>query len=290
MLLLRAWLFGAALPAIGMGVWLLRIADAPRSAQTLQVIVAAAAMVVHAAIAWWRIPRSEHRPGRRSDSNQWLPMLLTGGLFVPLVAGSDDGPARWLPLGGLRLYLAPLLLPWILFLLGAARQGASAYTMSVIAVVVALSLQPDASQLTAFAVAMTALLAAGDRSRLVRVSLLCLVLGAAGVSWRTPETLAPVRYVEGVFAVAAAVSPWSLGLALVVALLPVATFAWAARILRSPGVFAVALYWAALFALAPWQVTPVPWLGFGAGPILGFFLVSAAVSGAVADAIGRPAG
>lgn len=281
MLLLRVWLFGAAVPAIGMGIWLLRIADAPRSAQAVQVVTVAAAMAVHAAMVWWRVPRSV-------STNKWLSMLLIGGLFLPLSVGSHNGPARWLPIGNFRLYLAPLLLPLTLFQLGAPRQGLSAYTVSVIAVAFALSLQPDASQLTAFAVAMTALLASGDRPRLVRVSLLSLVLGAAGVAWRTPETLAPVRYVEGAFAVAAAVSPWGLGLALVAALLPVATFAWAARILSSPGAFAVALYWAAVFALAPRQVTPVPWLGFGAGPILGYFLVAGAVSRAVAEPNGRP--
>lgn len=281
MVLLRVWLFGAAVPAIGMGIWLLRFADAPRSAQTLQVVAVAAAMAVHAAMVWWRVPGSV-------NTNKWPSVLLMGGLFLPLIVGSHNGPARWLPIGNVRLYLAPLLLPLTLLQLGAPRQGPSAYTAPVLAVVVALLLQPDAPQLTAFAVAMTALLASGGRPRLVRVSLLSLVLGAAGVAWRTPETLAPVRYVEGAFALAAAASPWGLGLALVAALLPVATFAWAARTLRLPGAFAVALYWATVLALAPWQVTPVPWLGFGAGPVLGYFLAAGAVSRTVADMHVRP--
>ncbi len=280
MRLLRVWLFGATLPAIGMGIWLLRIADTPRSAQALQVVVVAAGMAAYAAMVWWRVPGS-------ANTNKWLSMILIGGLFLPLSVGPHDGPARWLPIGNFRLYLAPLVLPLTLFQLGAPGQGVSAYAASIIAVVFALSLQPDASQLTAFAVGMTALLASGDRPRLVRVSLLSLVLAAAGVAWRTPETLAPVRHVEGAFALAAAVSPWGLGLALVAALLPVATFAWAARILRSPGTFAVALYWAAVFALASRQVTPVPWLGFGAGPILGYFLVAGAVSRTAAEPNGR---
>ena len=50
----------------------------------------------------------------------------------------------------------------------------------------------------------------------------------------------------------------------------------------------MALYWATVFALAPRQVTPVPWLGFGAGPILGYFLVAGSVSRTVAETHGRP--
>lgn len=213
-------------------------------------------MAVHAAMVRSRTPRSV-------CANQWLSVPLVGGLFLPLSVGSYDGPARWLEVGNLRLYVAPILLPLALFQLGLPKQGLPVYTVTVVAAVIALALQPDSSQLTAFAVAMAALLVNGDCPTRVRVALLSLVLGAAGVAWYTPETLTPVRYVEGAFAVAAAVSPWALGVALVAAALPVTTFAWATWRLRSPGALAVALYWAAVFALAPLQVTPVPWLGFG---------------------------
>lgn len=265
------------MPAIGMGLWLLRFAAAPQSALALQMATVAAAMAVHVAMVWWRGPGSDNR-------SQWPSMLLIGALFLPLIAGSHDGPARWLPIGSFRLYLAPLLLPLTLLRLGSPREGLHAYIAVVIAVVLALSLQPDASQLTAFAVAVTPLVASGDLPRPARVSLLTLVIAAAGVAWRTPETLAPVPYVEGAFALAAAASPWGLGLAVVAALLPVATFAWAARMVKSPGALAVALYWATVFALAPRQVTPVPWLGFGAGPVVGYFLAAGAVSRTVAEA------
>ena len=43
---------------------------------------------------------------------------------------------------------------------------------------------------------------------------------------------------------------------------------------RGPrGLLAVAMYYVALVGLAPLEITPVPLLGFGAGPILGYLLM-----------------
>jgi hypothetical protein len=148
----------------------------------------------------------------------------------------------------------------------------------VAAAAIALMLQPDASQLSAFALAMLVILAASRSHLLLRVALLVGLLFCAAVAWHTPDPLAPVRYVEGVFTLAAEVSPFALPAALVCAALPVIALIWVAWATRSCGVLAVAAYYASLLALAPLQVTPVPLLGFGAGPILGYYLVAAAIS------------
>ena len=157
------------------------------------------------------------------------------------------------------------------------------YAATVVAAATALVLQPDASQLSAFALAMLVLLAASSSHLLFRLALLAVLLCCAVVAWRTPDPLAPVRYVEGVFNLAAEVSPFALLAALISAALPVIAFVWVARVTRSSGTFVVAVYYASLFALAPLQVTPVPLLGFGTGPILGYFLVAGVVSRASAS-------
>ena len=109
---------------------------------------------------------------------------------------------------------------------------------------------------------------------LARGGLAGMLLIGVIATWRLPDPLAPVPYVEGVFRLAADVSPWALAAAVLSAVLPVATLAHVARQNRSVGVLAVAVYLAGVFALAPLQVTPVPLLGFGAGPILGYFLAA----------------
>ena len=272
----RFLLFWAAAPAVVLSVWLLRIAEAPRSVQTLQVIVASVAAAVFVVLV--RIRRVRH-----AGDFQWLALVLALSLFIPLLAGSPGGPERWLVLGGARLYVAPVVLPVALFLLGAPLRAPAIYAATVVAAATALVLQPDASQLSAFALAMLVLLAASSSHLLLRLALLAALLCGAVVAWRTPDPLAPVRYVEGVFNLAAEVSPFALLAAVISAALPVIAFVWVARVTRSSGTFAVAVYYASLFALAPLQVTPVPLLGFGTGPILGYFLVASVVSRASAS-------
>jgi hypothetical protein len=70
------------------------------------------------------------------------------------------------------------------------------------------------------------------------------------------------------------VSPFALLAAVVFAALPVLGLVWFALSTRCRAPLAIAAYYTTLFALAPLQVTPVPLLGFGSGPILGYFLVA----------------
>lgn len=265
------WVVWAAVPAIILGVWLMSLSGAPRSAQILQIAVASVAAVL-AVVAVRR-----HRVKQESDA-AWLVLGLTASLFIPLVTGSQDGPARWLVLGSSRLYIAPVVLPLAVFLMGAPWRPPAIYAVAVIGAAAALALQPDASQLTAFALAMLVHLASSRSSVLIRATLSAMFMCCAVVAWRTPDPLEPVRYVEGIFSVAADASPFAFIAALIASALPVVGFARVAYIERASGAFAVAVYYATLFALAPLQVTPVPLLGFGAGPIVGYFLVAGAAS------------
>ena len=108
----------------------------------------------------------------------------------------------------------------------------------------------------------------------LRLGLFALILCCAVAAWRVPDPLAPVRYAEGVFSLAADVSIVALLAAVVSAALPVLGLVWLARSTLWSAPLAVAAYYTTLFALAPLQVTPVPLLGFGSGPILGYFLVA----------------
>ena len=243
--------------------------------QTLQVVVASVAAAVFVALVSVRRVRA---PG----DSQWFALALALSLFMPLLADSGDGPERWLVLGSARLYVAPIVLPLILLLLEALCRVPAIHAASVAVAATALALQPDAAQLTAFSLAVPVLLAASSAQPLVRWATMAVLVCCAVVAWRTPDPLGPVRYVEGVFHLAADISPFALLAALISAALPVMAFVWVARVTRSSGAVAVAVYYTSLFALSPLQVTPVPLLGFGAGPILGYFLAAGALTRASA--------
>jgi hypothetical protein len=267
----RFVLYWSAVPAISLSIWLLHIAQVPRSTLMLQVVAAAFASLVFVVLV-------SSRRIKLPDNTEWVLLLLLLSLFVPLLATTPSGPERWLVLGGVRLYVAPVVLPVALFLLGAPLiRTPWLYAAAVIAGAVALVLQPDASQVSAFALGMLALVVSRSHFRL-RLALLAVLLVCTAFAWQIPDPLMPVRHVEGVFSLAAEISPFALVAALVSAALPVLALLWAAWLTRSSGTFAVAVYYAALFAQAPLQVTPVPLLGFGAGPILGYFLVAEIIS------------
>jgi len=139
---------------------------------------------------------------------------------------------------------------------------------------IALLLQPDACQLTAFTLAAIPVVGASAFARPLKYAVIASLLFLALISWQIPDPLQPVLHVEGVFVLARQVSMLALLAAIAAAALPVLVLAWLSFTQRSAGLLAVAVYYATLFVLAPLQLTPVPLLGFGAGPVLGYFLAA----------------
>lgn len=204
--------------------------------------------------------------------------LLTGiGLAAPLLGGSA-GPERWVSLGPLNLYMAPVVLPSFLAAFSSAvRQGGRQWVWAAAALVATgllLALQPDASQLLALLVGTAVVVArAGSKHR--GAALLGLALGglAVATAWAfgQPDTLRPVPHVEGVFRLAldhsllAGVAVISSAVALV------AILGWGSTD-GKVGLSAVAAYYAVLFGGSVAGLTPAPLIGYGAGPLLGYGL------------------
>ncbi len=186
--------------------------------------------------------------------------LIVAAVLValPLLLPSA-GPHRWLGAGGFRLYMASVLLPGTVLLLPQARKGWAV----LLVIAAALAAQPDASQATAFALAGLVVLRRAPLSVLAHVGVGVALAGAATIAWLRPDPLEPVSYVEGVLVLAQQVGPLALFFALVALALPVA-------MLLRVGQVAVAVYYVAIVFFAYRQLTPMPLLGFGVGPILGY--------------------
>lgn len=111
---------------------------------------------------------------------------------------------------------------------------------------------------------------------------------AAGAALQRPDPLSPVAHVEGVFQLAASVGPLALASAWSAAMLPVATLLWLGVSTRNRGLLAAATYYGALLAHAPLLVTPVPLLGYGAAPILGYAAMAALPTPSAGEPAPRP--
>lgn len=182
-------------------------------------------------------------------------------------------------LGPVRLHAAAVLLPLLLAALPALARvrGWWASALAAAGVALALFLQPDAAQATAFAAGAVVLLLPGAGGRLPRLAGLLPLPLLAGLAWRRADPLAPVPHVEEIVGLAAGLGAgWGVAAAAALALLPV-PFLLAGRGAGSRAGLALGAY-VAVTCLAPFAGSfPVPVMGYGVSPILGYLLGAGAL-------------
>lgn len=266
---LRGLLLLSAAPALLGSVLLLSGAGAGRGLIFQQVVLFVVGSLLVLA------PGGAPGTGRIWRQTGWG-IFLAGLLFLPWLAGWGTGPQRWLALGGFRFYLAPVLLPWLLLWGGDGQRNPVVSSAAALLTLAALVTQPDAAQATAFAAAWIALRGFGANgvSLGARLGGGVLLAGLTACAWLRPDPLQPVDFVEGVFRLAARSGPLALAAAVAAAVLPATVLAALAQRRRSAPLSALAVYSLTLVLLAPLEITPVPLLGFGAGPIVGHLWVA----------------
>lgn len=157
----------------------------------------------------------------------------------------------------------------ILFMAGKPR---AAYVCALLTGV-ALFLQPDASMSGALVMAMVPMLWHDRKNSVLYGTVLFVLLMLAAVLWLRPESPAPVLQVEGILELAQA-SGWQLAslLSLMILFCP-----FAAGLCRTSSRLVSAanlLFYAALLAAACTGDFPVPVIGSGASPIIGYLMAA----------------
>jgi hypothetical protein len=198
-------------------------------------------------------------------------------ILLPFTASGADGVYRWLSLGPVGIHASSIAAPLII-----ASVAAMARTRLLAAVAVAalattaLALQPDAAQATSLAAACCTLLVFDSAPRQLAASVgVALLLGLALSSFVKPDPLPSVPHVEGVLSLLGVrgVEWRGIGTATLL-LLPLPFF----MMFRRGGdrtSLALGVY-VALITLAPfWGTFPVPIMGYGVSPIIGYFLALA---------------
>ncbi len=207
-------------------------------------------------------------------------LLALTGIAAPLLTHSSL-PHRWISLGALNLYIAPLLLPSFfaacsVYFRKRKKVEVIAFT-ALIGASIVLAIQPDASQVLAL-LAGSAALFMRYRTDLLRSTITLIIMMFATVwAFTRPDPLEPVPYVEGVFALAFSYSLLA-GFAVIgsAVIFIACLYAYSRR--SAFWLAAVAAYYATLFVCSAAGLTPAPLIGYGAGPLLGFGLM-AAISG-----------
>jgi cell division protein FtsW (lipid II flippase) len=202
-------------------------------------------------------------------------VLGTVALIATLFGAEVEGVRRWLDIGPLHINAAALFLPALIVALAAIRiQSRPGLVVTVLTGAVLLT-QPDASQLTSFAVAASVLVVRSAlASRWKAFAILVAVAFALG-GWMRPDATTPVAEVEQIFAMCAAVSPilaLLAGLALAGAAVAPLSFSSAIGHATRDGAVALSAYFVAVSIVPFCGWFPVPLVGLGMSFPIGWWL------------------
>lgn len=235
------------------------------------------AAVLGMALAAWLARRSW------SQWVRWAPgiaatilVLLAATFLFP----SLEGVHRWLSLGPVRLNASVVTLPWALLALwGLLHQVRPGLALGLVTVTQLLhGAQPDTGQALAFLLGVLVLfcgarfLSTGWKVAGCGLAAMGVALACAGA-----DPLKAVPHVERIVHLAAARgAPWLLAALVTLGLLLLPMLHGAVRLgaLQSDTAllaFSLAAYFLGTLAVTGWGNYPVPVMGAGAGPVLGWY-------------------
>jgi cell division protein FtsW (lipid II flippase) len=264
-----SWL-ATPFPALIVGALIMRQHDVPSSRWGLNLIGG----LLSAAICAVFLARS--RTAMSKTAAIINACLATGALAATFAMAGSMGVHRWIPIGPLTVHAGAVFLPVLIVALGMldAFGGRLRWRPLLLAVAVAmlLLLQPDAAQATAFAGAAFTLLIANKERATAPWAAALVIAGLAAWTWARPDPLLPVPYVEGIVGLARQSGPaWLIASIAALALLPLPFFlgpiGCRPAVARALGVYLCICILAPLFGHFP-----VPLVGFGLSPIVGYFV------------------
>lgn len=194
-------------------------------------------------------------------------------LLLTFIDSGTEGVYRWSAIGPVRLYISVIILPvffiniWSLL----EKEKWILLTSAIICVSILLTLQPDASIMTAFSVTCASLF--WDKMKKIYWLLLTMFLTSLSVyTWIFLDKLKPVEYVEGIFQLVLDKGIiWSiLGvISLVIMIIPFLMFSPDANKRLS---VCFGMYFITILITTIFGNFPIPLMGYGISPIIGYYI------------------
>lgn len=200
--------------------------------------------------------------------------IAVAGLGASLAGVPQDGVHRWLDIGPLHINAAFIVLPAAIVAMAWNRERLWAWGLAI-GLLGLLVLQPDASQTTALGLALGVIAVRAPLTARLRFAIIGMTTVLAVAGWLRPDPLEAIPEVEGIVILAAAVTP---ALALLAVAMLIATALAPALVARtSEGTgktcgLALSAYCLATVGTTLFGAFPVPLLGIGMSPVLGFWL------------------
>jgi cell division protein FtsW (lipid II flippase) len=210
------------------------------------------------------------------ESQFYIVSILISILFILLTFLSEgmEGVHRWVSIGIIRFNVSMIVLPIIIIstwrLLEANQLWAAVIT--IITVSILLLVQPDASQLTGFAIPMMVMLYNKSDKKLLRLFILGILAVLIILSWVFLDNLPAVAYVEEIVGLLGNMGLIWLVLGVIsLVILPVPFILFPPKDLKLPSI-CLGLYFIIILVSTLFGNFPVPLMGYGISPIIGYFI------------------
>lgn len=211
-----------------------------------------------------------------------ITMLLLLLTFLDL---GLEGVHRWVTIGSIRFYIASIVLPILIMGLWRILKTTNWWIPALITIGVSLvlALQPDASQTTAFIIPMAVILFSKANNSYYRYSVLGFLTLIIIFSWIYLDNLPPVAYVEEIVGMVAnmGIVWFAFGIASLV-ILPLPFFLLPPRNAKVLSI-CLGIYFIIVLISTIFGSFPVPIMGYGISPILGYFIAIAWLINAKSD-------
>lgn len=197
-------------------------------------------------------------------------------LLLTFLDNGLDGVHRWVSVGPIKFNVASILLPILIIELWRISNIINWWfpVIITIAVSILLALQPDASQATGFIIPMILILTSKANKNTTRYIVASLIFAIAIMTWIFIDSLPPVDHVEEILSMVK-----NLGLAWFVfgigslVLLPLPFVLFPSKNYRLVSK-CVGIYFIIIILSTMFGNFPVPLMGYGISPIIGYFIGS----------------
>ncbi len=207
--------------------------------------------------------------------NNNFTMLITITLLLFSFMDSGlEGVHRWISFGLIRFYVTSILLPVLIIKLWETAEKYNIWISTFITILVSviITLQPDASQATAFVIPMSLILCPKINNNYLRYIVLGLFSLIVIWSWLHLDTLSPVPYVENIVKMVTnmGIGWFILGIISLV-MLPLPFIIFPPEKNKSLSI-CLGIYYTTILLSTMFGNFPVPLMGYGVSPILGYFI------------------
>ncbi|PEJ57693.1 cell division protein [Bacillus sp. AFS002410] len=215
--------------------------------------------------------------GPKTLKNKTNIIVITCIFILLLLTFFDEGlhgVHRWLAIGPLRLNIAFVFVPLLIIHLSNLMKSKAIWiTFSfILFFTLLLYFQPDASQLTAFTIAISISLLSVKKHKKTQVLLFIIFILLIVYNWSHLDKLAPVSYVEDILSLVKDMGiGWLISaiISLIILLMPFFFIPPNNAKLLS---FSLGTYLAICILSSFFGNFPVPIIGYGTSPFIGYFI------------------